>query len=1235
MIILTRLQVHNYKSLREIDLTFPKQGSILVEGNNETGKSTLFESVYFALYGQPLEAEDVNTRGRKRHDTAIAYGQYNATVSLTLDVSGTTLQVTRKLDSKRPSSARLQITSPDGTFEEVADIRAVNSRIVQELGNLDRESLLNSCFVEQKKLSKLEDLDAAQRRESLVHLLNLDKLRSLEAEFKPRLEDRDAVNKAVERLRLAQAQARVPAVERKLAETRSLKAAAEMHATFAQIGEQEERLGDLQRQKVEIEVELQGLQRLLDKVEELKSRREGLRTLRGQLEELERWQAQASEISAQLQALEERERQVLPRLQSRRVALQAVDAAFKRLSALGEELTTSEAEIQRCQRQIEEIEQRAAASTLLAEQIAAQETRLDEQTANVSAAQETASSGLKALAGKREALRALEKMLSAHEVLLREYRTAQQQAEEYARLEESILSARGALAARQADVAAAEAPYEQATMAHEEARRAARLTDEASALDIWLRAQRAMSAETHFDAQMVQAAAVEREAQARLESAAKQVASTQRRFFVLVGAGVVGLAAGALLMTLNLTVLGVIIAVVGLVLLAFVVTTRGGGAQQQTALIEATSTLDQARQVRIRVEAERSASEALGGGRAQLAEAETRLRGAGASVPTVTLEAEQRVTQIRRQDASLAERDPATLQTELEQARAALEEAHRRERDAATRLQLLQERAEQHPAAPQVVDGGDDNAVALLVARGESFHDLEPRLSQSEAQFRSEAEHLRVEPQIVAVQQALTALEQQESTLSAELAKARDEQQGIARELGALQADKKRLEGEQRWLAQQEPAALGAELESATRRVAGLRIRFDEQEADLRSKATALEIVPSEAAAQQAQGAVEAQIEQLQADLQKRPDLVRRREALTARCEKATSATVRLWRSLLPLPGAPDSSTSDIGEEHHLLTLAGLAQAEESTAAALAALDESGARTRQAALTREEGNLASDERGAISQIRQLGARVVQLLDRQGLSLGEDPDAQAVAKAFPQFKEVGAGDVDRLAGEEHETLVDLQTAVRERDELASRLSLRGVELDVTECEEELALRQRELAVKERASAIAKSVASRMIDKVLPKTARNMSLLLPMLTLDRYRDCQITADYKLQIWDEQAGRYVAKNIFSGGTRDQFSLALRLAFALAALPEELGTTPGFIFLDEPLSSFDRPRTEALVNLLTRGHISTYFRQIFVISHSSVFDRGLFTHHLVMENGSVSEHDFDKVPATSVNAS
>jgi DNA repair exonuclease SbcCD ATPase subunit len=122
--------------------------------------------------------------------------------------------------------------------------------------------------------------------------------------------------------------------------------------------------------------------------------------------------------------------------------------------------------------------------------------------------------------------------------------------------------------------------------------------------------------------------------------------------------------------------------------------------------------------------------------------------------------------------------------------------------------------------------------------------------------------------------------------------------------------------------------------------------------------------------------------------------------------------------------------------------------------------------------------------------------------------------------------------------------------------------------------------------------------------------------------------------LEVWDDRAGRYLTKSIFSGGTRNQISLGLRLAFALATLPQELGTAPGFIFLDEPLSSFDGPRTRALVDLITGdGLIARSFAQVFVISHSRAVDPQQFRYHLRMDGGYAVSSDLPPVEQFSTS--
>ena len=228
---------------------------------------------------------------------------------------------------------------------------------------------------------------------------------------------------------------------------------------------------------------------------------------------------------------------------------------------------------------------------------------------------------------------------------------------------------------------------------------------------------------------------------------------------------------------------------------------------------------------------------------------------------------------------------------------------------------------------------------------------------------------------------------------------------------------------------------------------------------------------------------------------------------------------------------------------------------------------------------------------------------------------------AVESAFPLVAEVGGLGIGETEARRDLLRAERISAERQAARLSSELGLDGGTLDPEGCRGEVARLERTIEVKRRAAEIVVEARKRMVARVLPNTERNFRMLLPRLTVGRYRDARITEDYRVEVWDEAAGRYVAKSIFSGGARDQFSLALRLAFALATLPEELGTSPGFLFLDEPLSSFDGPRTQALVDLLTRGEVAASFRQIFVISHSRSFDASAFRYRLVLADGAVAE--------------
>jgi len=141
-----------------------------------------------------------------------------------------------------------------------------------------------------------------------------------------------------------------------------------------------------------------------------------------------------------------------------------------------------------------------------------------------------------------------------------------------------------------------------------------------------------------------------------------------------------------------------------------------------------------------------------------------------------------------------------------------------------------------------------------------------------------------------------------------------------------------------------------------------------------------------------------------------------------------------------------------------------------------------------------------------------------------------------------------------------------------------------------------------------------------ERVRPNVEAYMSRILPTVTLGRYKAVQLDEEYKLRVWDPEAGEFKERDVFSGGTEDQFLLSMRLAFALALLPEVKGTHPEFMFLDEPLGSSDEARREGILNLLNT-ELSQSFKQIFLVSHISGLDEQV-KHIIRLEDGEVIEN-------------
>ncbi len=424
MIILSRLQIRDFRSLRSIDLRFPRQASILVEGLNEAGKSSLFEAVYFALYGEPLVAEEAGQRGRSRQDNAINYRAEKATVILTLDVDGTILEVGRTLRRGQAAQAHLSVSRPGSETEAVTGARPVTERVIQELGKLDNETLLNSCFVEQKKLAKLEDLTPAARRESLEHLLNLDKMQALHEEFRVSAQDRAAVQVLQDRLSLARAQARIPTLEQELDDVRRRLVAVAMHEAFGRIAEQEATRVELLQQEAVLKADRARVTELRMRIVAIKRARDGVRTLQAVRTEIDRVTREIAGLNAQIADLDRRAQADLPRLEARLEALSGLIDGVKELERLAQARRDNEQATRAAEEERTQIDAHAATARGLTTEIAALQTEVEKTVAAIAADETMAQNAMSSLTARRDGLEGLQQLFQQKVELIRQERAA-------------------------------------------------------------------------------------------------------------------------------------------------------------------------------------------------------------------------------------------------------------------------------------------------------------------------------------------------------------------------------------------------------------------------------------------------------------------------------------------------------------------------------------------------------------------------------------------------------------------------------------------------------------------------------------------------------------------------------------------------------------------------------------------------------------------------------------------
>jgi len=154
---------------------------------------------------------------------------------------------------------------------------------------------------------------------------------------------------------------------------------------------------------------------------------------------------------------------------------------------------------------------------------------------------------------------------------------------------------------------------------------------------------------------------------------------------------------------------------------------------------------------------------------------------------------------------------------------------------------------------------------------------------------------------------------------------------------------------------------------------------------------------------------------------------------------------------------------------------------------------------------------------------------------------------------------------------------------------------------------------EVRVLDRVADEIRATGGELRAKVLPAARYILNQLLPVITDGRYTDLEISEDFQFQAFSPEAGGFKKRDVFSGGTQDQFLIALRLAFTQAILDSRVRADEYSLFLDECTASSDDVRKQGIFQVL--DSMTATLSQIFILAHDDI--SSFVVHHLALERG------------------